>query len=423
MSRIVVVCIALLVALNPSGSFAAECLVRVTAAYNAVPSKEPRSKEVQLGDVIELRVDNLADLYQKEECKGESTGEPVLFLAGLPLKDHVAKPASDPGGEVIYFTLERTKDALETWATLLAEPTLNTREIKVSVGYPDRFAVKADNVTLNLRAIPGRWLFFWGIILVVMGGAFLWLAGKSNVLRADPIDLGPDQPAARGPYSLARVQAAWWFFLIVSAYLFIGMITGDFLSSFNGTALALLGMGAAGVIGSAIIDASKPGEGNSEDALTKARKDLADAIAAKNDLTAAEADKATAESDLATATAANDEAAATAAKAAVETAQARIDAASAAPARIESIRKQLAALQQPSQNLLMDIITDANGVVFHRFQSAAWTLVLGIIFILEVYKHLSMPVFDNTLLGLMGVSLATYLGLKIPEPDVPSSNQ
>ena len=65
---------------------------------------------------------------------------------------------------------------------------------------------------------------------------------------------------------------------------------------------------------------------------------------------------------------------------------------------------------------LTDILSDADGVSFHRFQNAGWTLVLGIIFVAQVYEVLAMPKFDNTLLALMGISAGTYLGLKIPEP-------
>ena len=53
---------------------------------------------------------------------------------------------------------------------------------------------------------------------------------------------------------------------------------------------------------------------------------------------------------------------------------------------------------------------------FHRFQLAVWTLVLSIIFIKDVYLTLAMPTFNATLMGLLGLSAGTYLGLKIPEP-------
>jgi hypothetical protein len=70
---------------------------------------------------------------------------------------------------------------------------------------------------------------------------------------------------------------------------------------------------------------------------------------------------------------------------------------------------------QPAGRLLQHILSDANGISFHRFQLAGWTLVLGIVFIMEVYPTLSMPSFSTTLMGLLGLSAGTYLGLKIPE--------
>jgi ABC-type Mn2+/Zn2+ transport system permease subunit len=69
----------------------------------------------------------------------------------------------------------------------------------------------------------------------------------------------------------------------------------------------------------------------------------------------------------------------------------------------------------------MDIVSDANGVSFNRFQIAAWTVVLGIVFISRVYRELAMPTFSDTLLGLMGISAGTYLGLKIPEQTPPKA--
>src|SRR5258708_32881209 len=58
-------------------------------------------------------------------------------------------------------------------------------------------------------------------------------------------------------YSLAKLQAAWWFFIIIAAYLLIGIVTWDFYSSISSTELILLGIGAGTVAGGALIDASK----------------------------------------------------------------------------------------------------------------------------------------------------------------------
>lgn len=68
-----------------------------------------------------------------------------------------------------------------------------------------------------------------------------------------------------------------------------------------------------------------------------------------------------------------------------------------------------------TRGFLRDVLDDGGGISFHRFQMFVWTLVLGIIFGVSVYRHLSMPQFSATLLGLMGVSSGTYLGFKFPE--------
>jgi hypothetical protein len=68
-----------------------------------------------------------------------------------------------------------------------------------------------------------------------------------------------------------------------------------------------------------------------------------------------------------------------------------------------------------SRGFWRDICNDGNGASFHRLQVVIWTLVLGATFIQTVAKMMSMPEFSDTLLTLLGISNATYLGFKIPE--------
>lgn len=44
-----------------------------------------------------------------------------------------------------------------------------------------------------------------------------------------------------------------------------------------------------------------------------------------------------------------------------------------------------------------------------------WTLLLGAVFVRTVTQLMTMPVFPESLLTLLGVSNLTYLGFKIPE--------
>jgi hypothetical protein len=66
-----------------------------------------------------------------------------------------------------------------------------------------------------------------------------------------------------------------------------------------------------------------------------------------------------------------------------------------------------------------DVLSDANRVNFHCFQILAWTIVLGFIFIGQVYQKLAMSESSNTLLGLMDSNAGTFLELKIPEDTGP----
>jgi hypothetical protein len=69
----------------------------------------------------------------------------------------------------------------------------------------------------------------------------------------------------------------------------------------------------------------------------------------------------------------------------------------------------------PSSKGFLDILKDGDGLSFHRFQIAVWTVVLGFVFIKSAFLDLVMPEFDTTLLGLMGISSGTYIGFKFPE--------
>lgn len=68
-----------------------------------------------------------------------------------------------------------------------------------------------------------------------------------------------------------------------------------------------------------------------------------------------------------------------------------------------------------SEGFLTDILSDANGISIHRFQNVIFTVVLMIAFVAYVLSECKMPDWDPTLLTLMGISSAGYLGVKINE--------
>jgi hypothetical protein len=68
-------------------------------------------------------------------------------------------------------------------------------------------------------------------------------------------------------------------------------------------------------------------------------------------------------------------------------------------------------------------ISGSSGVQLHRIQIIAWTVVLGFVFIVRIFTKLSIPDFNPTLLGLLGLSAGTYVGFKFPENQSPASTQ
>lgn len=353
---------------------------------------------VKLRDTIAVTVQDLDKLLRREGCLERDGAQRtiVLYLDRRPLTDVVASPPTDPDQKVLMFPLNRTEASREVWTYLLGRPKLSDREVEVSVGIDNQFAVPSSAL-VYLRVIPRGWFSFWLVIFGILAAGFLLLARRSDVLR-DPVTA----PAgARAPFSLSRTQAAWWFFLILASYLLIGMVTGDFTTSITGTTLVLLGISAGTAAGSAFIDASKSNR-------VSRAEDAARATALNAEIQSLDKEIAALE---------------TSARTSGDPAQAH------RMADLEELRAEKLSLYRKTTNqsegFLLDVLSDNYGVNFHRFQALAWTGVLGIIFASHVYRDLAMPQLSETLLGLMGISSGTYLSLKIPEnsPDpAPTRN-
>lgn len=72
----------------------------------------------------------------------------------------------------------------------------------------------------------------------------------------------------------------------------------------------------------------------------------------------------------------------------------------------------------PSQGIIVDILSDENGISVHRFQNVVWTIISISIFLSGVGSAAAackLPVLDQTLLILMGISSGTYVALKAGE--------
>jgi hypothetical protein len=343
------------------------------------PSPSPMVGKVQGEIKLHSRLEIICDgLNEWAQTKANDPAKLTLYLEGTQMKGLVPKIDKINQNE-IFFRLERVTDESKAdnskaWDALFSGPKWTIRNVRVTIG-PETGIPFDSSQTAPLRAIDSYWFLGWVafslLLLVGMG----WLARCSDLLR----DAG-DQPAGgRKPYSIARWQMAFWFFLIVVAYFFIFMITGA-TNTITASVLGLMGISAGTGLAAVVVDNSKRAQARTE--LEKLKTEQAKLQGQQSTMgTTFPAESKQRLNDL--------------------------------PDLIGKQQK----LVDPSvsQGFFYDILSDADGISFHRLQIAVWTVVLGIIFCDSVYHVLSMPNFSETLLGLMGISGGTYIGFKFPE--------
>jgi hypothetical protein len=355
-------------------------------------SAQGTTAQGQLKQRITVIVENLSAWIKP----GNDPAKLQLVLDGRVLKgvtaDYLGKNSS-----TLKFDLTQNADNRDAWTALLR--TSRGAEVPLSVALPGNPAFPTDAM---FKLIVYPTLLTVGVILLLIAllVVFLVLAIRSDIIR----DPGPEPaPGDRRYFSLARSQMAWWFFVVVAAYLYIALVTGNY-DTLNPSVLALIGISAATGLASMAIDASQNG----------AAQDRQKTLAAER--VSVEARIAQLEKDTS----------------AGQPHSAAILQDSPPPPNLDDLKKELAnkkgrqleiqaaidALPPPerpkSQGFLHDILKDDSGVTFHRFQIAAWTIVLGGIFVRSVLQDLAMPDFNATLLGLMGISSGTYIGFKFP---------
>jgi hypothetical protein len=341
-----------------------------------------QSKTCEPGDTLVVSFSNLREWMADPRNKPSAL---VLVLDSRVMKGLTPR-CPDTQYKQLAFDLKRldgdqpdSKANRDAWNALLSRAKSNlTISVGVALGGNPPYFGPA---TARIQVFPS---YSWLIVafLVALLVVFFLLAHKSDILRDAPSPAGGPKLA----FSLGRCQMAFWFFVILAAFNYIWMVTGD-RDSLTPGALILMGISAGTAMGALVVDASKRDQrqslANEQAALTARLAALPAALAAAGnavDLVTEQVQK-----------------------------QARLG-------QVNTALGNLPSPPGPSEGFLLDILRDETGVSFHRFQMAGWTIVLGFVFVVGVYQNLAMPDFSATLLGLMGISAGTYVGFKIPDP-------
>jgi hypothetical protein len=365
---------------HPGGVFAQGAAPATPAAADkpTVTAFDPST--IQLGSTVTLIVPDLDKIKDRDHPDATKA---ILYINGRPLSD--AHPRRD--GSKLIFDVQDTADSSKTWVAVLGSPNGGTRNVDLTVGFGD--GSTWPSTAHGKIAVISCWFWICSIFVVALVIMFCYYAINTNILRDTEPDPGSNQ---KKTLSLARMQMAIWFFVVLSAFLLIWSITGQ--TSFSTTALTLLGISVGTGLAGTVVDSNKRTAAKTQvDSLTGQRSDIIKRIQELRPglAAAADADKPGIQNELDERT-----------------------------ASLAAVNNQLAAAQRalaplPAQGAVNDLLTDANGAALHRFQMAAWTIVLVVVFLRRAYVELAMPDLDAALLALMGISNGTYIGFKVPE--------
>lgn len=360
------------------------------AGVNADP------REVYLGDWVLVAVCHL-----DEEIKAaEAEQQPItLFIEGIDSGNQPTGVDLDSG--ILTFTLDRTEKNKSLWQPLLYGPLFDrTTSMRVSVGiHGDRPLLRTEgsHLTLVFDKLWIDWTTWLWVALLIFIAVALWVYAR----RSDMLRDGPPIGGIRQPYSLARVQMAWWFLLILVGYVFIWLVTGD-RDSIPPSLLGMMGISAATAIAAIAISSRADGSGARRKLLDEQISAIDEAL---RQIAVDAADAARRAADPAASSTAS------ALRVALEKKAAELE---AMRANLITERAGLTAIVA-ARGFWQDLVTDERGAVsLDRFQIVAWSLVLGSLFLYSVAWDLTMPEFNATLLALMGISSGTYLGFKLP---------
>jgi hypothetical protein len=425
---------------NPWSVFAVDPPVVDSIRPGDMAQNAPFTGKVQihLNQYIWIDVRGELDLWLGQLGSTNKRTTLVPCLNGIPLKgiypenpytiadtNFYNHQPGEPGLKVYHFRFllsRRDNESKEAWKSLLNRPVVekpltvtlatDTSEQTDTNVTPGGVPNKDKPTPATLEVIPpAKGLLSLCIISFALF-LFLLLAYTTDILR-DP--LSPRRPDRKPSYSLGRSQMAFWCLLVLTSFLLIWAVTGD-MDTITTSVLGLIGISAGTALGSAIIDSAKTDTedlSSLEVAADLAEKDRSTILAAlkveKGDVIQK---LVNAEAELQTSLTAND---------VIKIEKARGSRVNL-KLQLAKIDHQIAFYKMPPWKVVLyDLLGDRGSISFHRFQIFVWTIVLGMIFVSQVWTGLTMPEFSATLLGLMGISAGTYIGFKLPDQKTPST--
>jgi hypothetical protein len=341
---------------------------------------------IKMGRPVTVCIMGLHDWIYKKK------GDPStlrLFIGGYLLANIPPNSIAPSGQEYLNFVLQMDTADSEDWKAWAAIVDGSRRsrnnQVLITVGTTDK-QVFQSSATVTVVPYPAYWEYLFAGFAILLA-ALIYLSAKTDLLRY----VVGRRPSGlqRPPFSLGLVQMAFWFYLVLAAYVYICASTLQTHIPM-GSVLGLLGISSTTGLAAVFVDKQKDASSQSQrNALLAEQTALNSRIAELSSVSIVSGSPAE-----------------------TELAQKKF--------RLAEVAAAIGQLPPPpvpaiSKGFAEDILNDGDGISFHRFQIVIWTIVLGAVFVWSVYRNISMPEFDASLLTLMGISSGTYVGFKFPE--------
>ena len=385
----------------PADPNASPATRKITALFDGAghPINADESKPSSVGLNDELWV-QLSALPPEQNSPPLDVKQYALYLNGAEVVGLVAT-RFDPKQHALVFRLKRSDDNAAVWTALLGSAAAFHVPVRVSLGeklaqekaFQPTIQGEDAESTFQLQVISGWRLSIATVVVLIVAGLVFGRARHSTTLRDN---LLPQVDPARQPYSLGRWQMAFWFTLIFASFMFLLFLLGDY-NTISPQALALMGISGATALAAVAVDDYKdtPADAANRGLRALGLHSYADVARIKQELVDRQAEL---------------HANGSLSKHRILQLQAEIlDRQILLRTYDDAIRPFV------TEGWFKDLTTDLNGSALHRLQVFCWTWVLGGVFIFGVYRDLAMPNFSATLLALMAISSAGYVGFKFPE--------
>lgn len=406
------------------------CSPADTAAAVAAPAVVLAApSQARMGRHLQVRLRVPPQRFDPKDLRLYIDGHPIPGLAATQVGASCPLTASGKGTvtgslETYEFVPVRNAESKTMWAHLLGSPTAFVDTVQIGAGLANGAAFKSipprDNTQVFFTVVDRTMLWVVGVTLLGLLALLIWAATTTTILR-DPKPVqppatnpeqdtpaarlraanqpAPDPPAPKPPYSLAKVIMAMWTFIILGGYFLIWLITGDHQGIFTSQALLLLGITGVSTAASMAITRNKQ-----QDLTDEGRELGLQAAALRRQIDTLEARAETSVDE----------------KAQLAP---RIDQLTADLTEVEANLATLKEQAPATKGFFTDLLSDASGPALYRFQNLAWNVALAIVFIVGTYRALAFPHLDDSLMALLGISEAVYLGMKLPAPPKPPRHE